>query len=401
VFRRIEVSAAGSPFWFLQIAMTSRRGSIQESPNMLARRNRIETRPALARVLLAAAAMSAVAVGPAASAQPKTDPKPATPPAPAPTSPTKPTTPAAVTTTTGADSGSRVTNPAAVNLSKMQRKVTVEFKDQRLEDIVRFIQDYTQADIEPEWIGDNNNAGLDKDKTVTLKVENLPALDLLERVLLKAQDDALSENGWQMTSYGTIQIAPKSVLNRDKRVVIYDINDLLLVVPRYTDVPAIDLQSVLGQGQGGSGQSPFTGGNTTGTGADPVKPKEERIRDLQDLITSIVEPPQWVDNGGDGGTIRAYGNTLIVNAPDYMHRGIVGYDYWPHSTPKMVNGRRYVSMTVDTGASTVDGIAQHPVTGVAGGGGRGGGGGGGAGGGSGGGGSGGGGSGGGGRGGPP
>ncbi|MBX3386249.1 MAG: hypothetical protein KF768_06745 [Phycisphaeraceae bacterium] len=266
-------------------------------------------------------------------------------------------------------------SPHRVNLTKLQRRINVEFKEQRLEDVIKFIQEFTTADIEPEW-SEDGRPGLDKDKTITLNSINLPALDLLERVLVRAQADAFQENGWQMTSYGTVQIGPKEVLNRDKRIVIYDINDLLMVIPRYTEVPEIDLNSVLQQGQGGSGQSPFQGTGGGGPGHDPVPPREDRIRQLIDLIVQIVEPQQWVDNGGEGGTIRAYGNTLIVNAPDYMHRQINGYPFWPTATTRVVEGRRYVSLTTDQGISKVDGFARERVTGTTGGQGGGGGGGG-------------------------
>lgn len=265
-------------------------------------------------------------------------------------------------------------DPRTRTLSKMQKPMTVEFKDQRLEDIIRFFQEFTQAELEPEWLSETSSAGLDKDKLITMKAKDMAALDVLERVLVKAQDDPTNENGWQMTEYGALQIGPKSVLNREKRVVIYDINDLLMVIPRYTEVPQIDLQAVLGQGQGGSGTSPFTGTGGTGTGADPVKSRPERIQEIKDLITGIVEPSQWVDAGGEGATIREWNSTLIINAPDYIHRGINGYDYWPTARPKLVNGRRWVSLTADTGISDVDGFARQPVSGVVGGSGGGGGG---------------------------
>ena len=316
-------------------------------------------------------ALALLALAGGALAQAKPDPK-----APAPSKPAAPATPAArgavsSATTTGTPAASTA-NPAVTNLSRMQRKLTVEFKDQRLEDVIRFIQEYTQADLEPEWLEGNATAGLDKEKLITMKAQDMAALDVLERVLIKAQEDAFSENGWQMTDYGTIQIAPKAVLNRDKRLVIYDMHDLLMVVPRFTDVPAIDLQTVLGQGQGGTGQSPFTGGGSApGQGVEGQKSPEERLRELQDIITSTVETSQWVDNGGEGGTIRAFNGTLIINAPDYMHRALNGYPYWPRATHKAVNGRRWVSLTADTGISDVDGFAQQPVTGVVGGGGGG------------------------------
>ena len=69
----------------------------------------------------------------------------------------------------------------------------------------------------------------------------------------------------------------------------------------------------------------------------------------------------------EGGTIRYYNGSLLVNAPDYMHRQIAGYPYWPSYTSRVVKGRRYVSLNMDTSIGTVDGFARQPVTAVVGG----------------------------------
>ena len=154
------------------------------------------------------------------------------------------------------------------------------------------------------------------------------------------------------------------------RLEIYDINDLLLDVPDYTDVPRIDLQQALqsNQGGGGGGQSPFREQGQQDRNAR-LKDRQAKADELTQLITSIVEPDQWVDNGGSGGSIRLYQGTLIVNAPDYMHRGINGYKYWPSQSTQssMVQGRRYVSLTSDAGLAKVLGFAQSPVSAVVGG----------------------------------
>src|SRR5690606_7280790 len=95
---------------------------------------------------------------------------------------------------------------------------------------------------------------------------------------------------------------------------------------------------------------------------------QDRIRNLIDLITTFVEPEQWQDNGGDGGTIRYFQGTLIVNAPDYIHRQINGYTFWPdRSVQTLPSGRRYVSLNMDTGISTLNGFGREPVTAVVGG----------------------------------
>ena len=85
------------------------------------------------------------------------------------------------------------------------------------------------------------------------------------------------------------------------------------------------------------------------------------------IITSTVEPEQWIDNGGDAASIKFWNGTLLVNAPDYIHRELAGYPYWPNSTAVSAGGRRYVSLNMDTGAAKVDGFATSEVTAVVGG----------------------------------
>jgi hypothetical protein len=273
---------------------------------------------------------------------------------------------------TAGATASRV-NPHRATLQKLQRRVTIEFSDQRLEDVITFFKEFTGADIEPVWT-DDRREGLDKDAAITMNINDLPALVAIEKILAKLDTD-LSQHTWQMTEDGALEIGPKDRMNRTKRVEIYDINDLLTVLPRYAEVPELDLDSVLQQGEGGQGQSPFTDGDQQEE--EPQLTKPERAEQIVELITGIVETEQWTDNGGDGGSIRYYNGTLIVNAPDYMHRQINGYNWWPSYTAKQVSGRRYVSLNMDTGTSTVDGFAKQPVTGVVGGGGGDGGGGGG------------------------
>lgn len=254
-------------------------------------------------------------------------------------------------------------NPKRDTLLRMSKTVTVEFKNQRLEDIIVFIAEVTGADLEPMWLDDQHGTGMDKERSISLRADNASALDLLEKVLEKSSDDGVGPGGhtWQLSPSGAMQVGPRDRLNKYRRVEIYDISDLLLVLPDYANAPEFDLQAVLQSGQGG-GQSPFT--NTQDEDVD-IRPREDRARDVIDLIIGLVEAEQWTDNGGDGGSIRYYAGTLIVNAPDYMHRQINGYTFWPsHTAGSTPAGRRYVSLDMDAATSVLDGLNPVPVTGV-------------------------------------
>jgi hypothetical protein len=265
-------------------------------------------------------------------------------------------------------------HPKRDTLVKLMRPITIEFTDQRLEDVIAFVRDFTAAEIEVMWMDDRNPEGLDPESPVTLKVENVTVLALLERVLDQVRGD-FGENTWQMGDYGALEIGPKERLNKRARVEIYDINDLLLDIPDYDEVPEIDLQQALqaagsggGGGGGGGGQGPFE--EQDEEEEDERIERQEKAQEIIDLITALVETEQWVDNGGNGATIRYYQGSVIVKAPDYIHRGLVGYTYWPSRLTRVAQasgGRRYVTLTTDQGISTIDGIRQVPASAVVGG----------------------------------
>ena len=257
------------------------------------------------------------------------------------------------------------------NLTKMQRQMPdVNFEEYRLEDVMNFIGEITGAELEPMWIDDTAVDGLDRDALITLKAKRLSALRLLELVLEKAEAGSAAFSGgytWQMTEWGTIECGPKELLARRARLEIYPITDLLWEIPDYDEAPEIDLQTVLQSSQGGGGgQSPFQDAQDDDLDRTTL---EERSVELIEIIEALVEPETWLSGGGTA-SVRYFQGNLLVRGPDYLHRNLGGYSWWPSTdtSSRMVNGRRYVSIGVDTGISTVKGFTNQPVTGVVGGG---------------------------------
>lgn len=290
--------------------------------------------------------------------------------------------PAAGSRSTNVSAAPRVVaDPRAVTLSKMMKVVSADFTENTLEQCMNFIRDVSGADFEYLWT-EGGNAGLDKEKTITLSAKNVTLLTLLETVLDKASDPSpsgLPGATWQMTTGGALQVGLKSSLNRMKRLETYDINDMLFEVKDKTDVPELDLQASFqggggGRGGGGGGgQSPFGGSGGRGQGqgqqqADPLR-REKLSDEVKKLIVSLVETDQWAENSGDGGTITYWQGTLLISAPDYMHRQIDGYPWWNAGSTSAgaARGGRYVALDADVQRSSYDKIRQIPVTGTSGG----------------------------------
>ncbi len=264
------------------------------------------------------------------------------------------------------------TQAKRANIARMLKPVEIEFEQQRLEDVITFIAQFTGAEIEAYWADEvSSGMGLDRDQPITLKARRVSALTLLEMVLEKSATDlafAGGGNTWQMTDYGAIEIGPKERLMLNQRLETYDISDLLTVIPDYEDAPEIDLQQVLQSGQGGGGQSPFQENDDD---REDQLTRQERADEVVDILQLFVEPETWLG----GATVQYYQGMLLVRGPDYLHRQINGYPWWPTNRTVMgqLNGRRYVSLGGRFDHAGEVEFEKVPVTGVAGGGGGGGG----------------------------
>ena len=239
-------------------------------------------------------------------------------------------------------------------LVRLSKPVTLDVEDQPISDLFDFLADVTGAELEPIYINRNTSAdGIDPETPITIKVTEVAALVVLERVLLRAQraEGLGLEYTWQFTDYGTVEFGPKTELNRNQRVELYDVADLLFVVPDFDNAPDFDLQSAVqaagSGGGGGGGQSPFQGGSDDPT---DVQTPAERAQALEDLITTTVEPDQWAALGGDGAAITFYNNSFIITAPDYIHRQIAGYSFWPARLQQIrkVDGKQTVKIRPST-----------------------------------------------------
>ncbi len=199
------------------------------------------------------------------------------------------------------------------------KRFPANLTDNRLEDVLRFFQTLTNLDMDVDWES-LGSIGVTKDSLVSLKLTNVPAETLLDRILRKVSTDQFSTANWWVEN-GVLTIASDEALRKNRSLVIYNIQDLLFDIPDYTDVPEIDLQSVLQQGEGG-GQSPFEENQNQNQNNRPTR--EERVRQIIDILQQNVDFEGWRDNGGETGTLQELNGSLIITNTPRNHREIVG-----------------------------------------------------------------------------
>jgi general secretion pathway protein D len=203
------------------------------------------------------------------------------------------------------------------------KRIPVAFNDTPLQNIVGFLSQVTNLNIDVDWQS-LEQVGINADDPVTLNLTNVPVKTVLDRVIEKVgSSDPTSGAAWSITD-GVLTIASREVINKNKVLVIYDIRDLLIEIPDYPDAPELDLQNVLqqsGQGGGGGGRSPFEQPDDEDREGRTL---QERTDELIDIITTNVDQQGWQENGGEVGFIQQLQGQLIITNTPSNHRQIFG-----------------------------------------------------------------------------
>ncbi|MDY7109370.1 MAG: hypothetical protein SYC29_12110 [Planctomycetota bacterium] len=253
--------------------------------------------------------------------------------------------------------------------------LTVRFEDTPAREALNYLKTLLGVNIVGRYNDEGISGGIDPDTPINLDVENKPALTVLEMVLDQCAVD-FEECTWQLRE-GYVEVGTKERLGtrRAQEVRYYPIRDLLFEPPMFDNAPELDLDSALNQGGGqggggGGGGGGFGGGGGGGSGggggggygggggsifgdpgAEPPRiTEEEKVDQIINLIYEIVEPDGWAANGGEWGSIRYYQGTLIIRAPDFMHRQIGGYPFPIRpsgSSRPTAGGIRYVTFGAD------------------------------------------------------
>ena len=195
-------------------------------------------------------------------------------------------------------------NPNAQNLGALiYNDISISVEDELASDVLLALKEDLGLLMKVYWETDDTD-GCDTTKTISLTLRNQPAVVVLERIanqIGKEEDRAT----WQLRD-GVVEVGLKSVLSKksSQRLVTYPIMDLLFVVGDFSFLDQNNNQKT-----------------------QPTD-DEKRIDELIEKITLLVETEMWEQNGGTC-TITNYRETLLIRAPDFVHRQIGGYAFMP------------------------------------------------------------------------
>ncbi|MEM9415615.1 MAG: hypothetical protein AAGA29_09090 [Planctomycetota bacterium] len=213
----------------------------------------------------------------------------------------------------------------------MRRVVTVNFDSAGLGSVIDYIRDTTGANITVNWPA-LEIPGIDQDTLISISLARVPAEQLLKLVLEQASANAFEDDkaGYSIIE-GIVQISTLAELKTSTEVRLYDIRDLLVQVPNFSNAPAFDLNEALsntnsggsnggGGGGGGGGGSGGLFGDDTNDNLEDTPSRDELIDEIIELIQDTVgNQDEWLD---DDSSIRELNGNLIVKSTNDNHRQI-------------------------------------------------------------------------------
>ncbi|MCZ6493690.1 MAG: hypothetical protein O6933_06380 [Planctomycetota bacterium] len=276
--------------------------------------------------------------------------------------------------------------------------ITVQFEETPAREAISYLQTVLGIKIIGRYNDDKIGFGIDPETPISIDATDQPALTVLELVLDQCQE--FEECTWQLRN-GFVEVGTKERLSLPgaRRINDYPIRDLVFEPPYFANAPSLNLSSALNQGGrgggggGGSGGGGFGGGGGGGYGGgggggggrgggggggapfgdpgdEPDRLSElERAQQVMEIIREAIEPDGWVFNGGDSASMRYYVGTLIVRAPDYIHRQIGGYPFAvrPIGRAPAAGERRYLTFSGGLSNVEITGIRSIETTGAVGG----------------------------------
>ncbi|MHC4141788.1 MAG: hypothetical protein ACYSU7_15570 [Planctomycetota bacterium] len=223
--------------------------------------------------------------------------------------------------------------------------LTVQFHETPAREALEHLRKTLGVHIVGRYSDDRIGYGIDPETPITLDVFEQPALVVLELLLDQCQE--FEPCTWQLRG-GYVEVGTKQRLTVPSAQEIrhYAVRDLLFDPLNFDNAPKLDIAAALNQaggfggggggagggfGGGGGGSGGGGGGSGGGSIIDPPGEPPDRLveqelaQEIIDLITRSIEMGNWEADGGSWANIQYFAGTLIVRAPDFIHRQIGGY----------------------------------------------------------------------------
>lgn len=189
----------------------------------------------------------------------------------------------------------------------------IDFSELPLKDAVEFLRNLSGLNFHVNWRA-METTGVTRETPVTVKAKDISiarALDLLTDQLSTGRD-RYSGIYW-LISDGVVEISTGEALDRTTSVRVYEVADLLTVIPNFKG-PKISLQTGGNNANNGNNNGPWGDDDDDDDDNEEDDPKEQRakIRDtLIEIIKFSIGEDMWAPTGK--GSIKILQNKMIIS----------------------------------------------------------------------------------------
>lgn len=196
----------------------------------------------------------------------------------------------------------------------------ISFEHQPLDQVMDFLVDLNKVNIAVDW-ENLQEQGIERDKPISMRLRDVTLGAVLREVLAQAGGNV--SLGYTIAD-GLLRIATKEKLDQLKYILVYDIRDLLVRIPRFTNSPMVDLAEQSAPSAADSGQAFDTASTSTDDEADSQSFAKNReiVDEILDIVRTTVEPDSWRESGAGDGALRELNGQLIVYNTSEAHQQI-------------------------------------------------------------------------------
>jgi type II secretory pathway component GspD/PulD (secretin)/tetratricopeptide (TPR) repeat protein len=204
----------------------------------------------------------------------------------------------------------------------LQRSIQPAFDRVPFGEVMERLADAHQLNILVNW-NDLQRAGIERSVPIDLRLPNEITLKKAITEVLDQAGGGAVELGYDVAD-GVITIATQKLIDQNTYPVVYDVNDLLMEIPNFTDAPVTDLDKLNARNRSllTSVDRPFMYGDDDDDEPEYDPDRENRVRKIIDLIQETVAPESWRDFGGSVGTIKEINGQLVVTQNSATQRQI-------------------------------------------------------------------------------
>jgi hypothetical protein len=189
------------------------------------------------------------------------------------------------------------------------------FNAVNFEDVIEYFREISGVNFHVSWRA-LENVGVTRETQVTLKASGITIGKALDLVLegVNGNNDRMSKAYWVVDG-GVVRISTGTDLNTITRTRVFDVSDLLFVIPNFVG-PRVDIDSVGSDGEDGGGGGDFNifheSEDAPGSKEQDLSAlREEQKQALLDMIKNSIGQEMWADYGGPG-TIQLFQKRLII-----------------------------------------------------------------------------------------